>query len=96
MVAISCYSKAEKPEIASAISRKEDPEKISLLLFPTPSTGHRDYQRDFTKLIVKYLTSNLEKQKEMISNKEIRIDFGREIADDCMEKINHTLSLFTQ
>lgn len=96
MVAISCYSKAEKPEIASAISRKENSEKISSLLFPAPSIGHGDYSREFTKLIIKYLTSSLEEQKEMIKKQEIRTDFGREIADDCMEKINYTLSLFAQ
>lgn len=96
MMAISCYSKAEKPEIMQAIVLKESEDKIKSLLFPTPSIGSREYRRLFTMLIVKYLISTPDIQNEMIRNQEIQTDFGRVIADDCMEKINNTLSLISQ
>lgn len=96
MMAISCYSKAEKPEIMQAIVLKESEDKIKSLLFPTPSIGSREYKRLFTMLIVKYLISTPDIQNEMIRNQEIQTDFGRVIADDCMEKINNTLSLISQ
>lgn len=95
MMAISCYSKAEKPEIMQAIFLKESEEKIKSLLFSTPSIGSREYRRLFTMLIVKYLISTPDIQNEMIRNQEIQTDFGRVIADDCMEKINNTLSLIS-
>lgn len=96
MMAISCYSKAEKPEIMQAILRKDNPEKINSLLFPAPPIDNREYAHLFTKLIIKYLTSDPDTQQEMINSQEIRTDFGRLIPDDCMEKINNTLSLFSQ
>ncbi|MDH1730234.1 KAP family NTPase [Pseudomonas chengduensis] len=96
MMAIGCYSKAEKPELMHAIYLKESEEKIKSLLFPTPPIGSREYRRLFTTLIVKYLISPPDIQNEMIRNQEIQTDFGRAIADDCMEKINNTLSLISQ
>jgi hypothetical protein len=96
MMAISCYSRAEKPEIMQAIFLKESEEKIKSLLFPNPPIGSREYRRLFTMLIVKYLISTPDIQNEMIRNKEIQTDFGRVIADDCMEKISNTLSLISQ
>ncbi|MDI5994468.1 P-loop NTPase fold protein [Pseudomonas sp. MDMC216] len=96
MMAISCYSKAEKPELMHAVYLKESEEKIKSLLFPTPPIGSREYRRLSTMLIVKYLISPPDIQNEMIRNQEIQTDFGRAIADDCMEKINNTLSLISQ
>lgn len=96
MMAISCYSKAEKPEIMQALSLKESEEKIKSLLFPNPPIGSREYSRMYTMIIVKYLISTRDIQNEMIRNKEIQTDFGRVIDDDCMEKINNTLSLISQ
>lgn len=95
-MAISCYSKAEKPEIMQALSLKESEEKIKSLLFPNPPIGSREYSRMYTMIIVKYLISTRDIQNEMIRNKEIQTDFGRVIDDDCMEKINNTLSLISQ
>jgi nucleoside-triphosphatase THEP1 len=96
MMAICCYSKTEKPEIISAISRRENAERISALLFPAASTNNREYSREFTKTIIKYLVSDEEKKQEMISNREIQTDFGRGVPDDCIETITNTLSLFSQ
>lgn len=96
MMAISCYSKAENPKIINAILNKESPETIYQMLFPTLPIGNREYTRNFTKLIVKYLTSSSETQEKMIREGEIKTDFGREIPDDCLDKINNTLSLFSQ
>lgn len=96
MMAISCYSKAEKPEIMQAILRKESEEKINSLLFPNPPIGNREYHRSFTMLIVKYLASSSDTQQEMVRNRDIQTDYGRAIPDDCIENINNTLSLISQ
>lgn len=96
MMAISRYSKAENPKITNAIFRKENTESVYQMLFPTPPIGNREYTRSFTKVIVKYLTSSPEIQSQMIIDREIQTDFGREIPDDCMDKINNDLSLFSQ
>lgn len=96
MLAISCYSKAEKPQITRAIFNKESFENISSMLLPTPPIENREHTRKFINLIIKYLTSNTEEQERMIRDREIETDFGRAIPEDCMEKIHNILGLFSQ
>lgn len=96
MLAISCYSKAEKPEITKSILRKDGFEEISSMLLPTNSIDTREHTRSFINLIIKYLTSNTEEQERMVKDREIKTDFDRRIPENCMEKINNTLSLFSQ
>lgn len=96
MVAISCYSKVENPKIMTAIMQREDHKKITSMLFPSQPTGNRIYTREFTALIIKYLTSGAEEQERMIKEKEFQTDFGRAIPEDCLQQIQNTLSLFSQ
>ncbi|MCJ1879419.1 KAP family P-loop NTPase fold protein [Pseudomonas nitroreducens] len=92
--ALACYSKAEDNTVIESLLQKKDPSSTIENLYKT-SPAHDNYTREFTKVIIKYFSSDEATQTEMIKNKEIESRFGRIISDDAILDAVNRLNLFS-
>ncbi|CRM79226.1 P-loop NTPase fold protein [Pseudomonas sp. 25 R 14] len=96
-IALACFSKAEQPELINKIHTSTNHLQTLNTFFPPQNiTKHRSsYAQEHAEVLLRYLASTEDQQKEMIKNREIDSGFGRMIPTDLFKTINNKLNLFS-